>query len=172
MYCVVHGGISKKLREKSAKFLSSLDFDGYAIGGSVGKNLNEMLEMLKFTMKKIPSDKPNHLLGIGDIKSLDLSIPEGIDTFDSSYPTKAARHGFALTIGESIKITRANNILNNSPIDKNCNCYTCQNYSLSYLHHLFKAKELTAYTLSSIHNLHFMIDYMKNVREKILNDEI
>jgi queuine tRNA-ribosyltransferase len=172
MYCVVHGGISKKLREKSAKFLSSLDFDGYAIGGSVGKNLNEMLEMLKFTIKKIPSDKPNHLLGIGDITSLDISIPEGIDTFDSSYPTKAARHGFALTSNGSIKITRSNNILNNSPIDKNCNCYTCQNYSLSYLHHLFKAKELTAYTLSSIHNLYFMIDYMKNVREKILNDEI
>ncbi|NGX56607.1 MAG: Queuine tRNA-ribosyltransferase [Candidatus Anoxychlamydiales bacterium] len=172
MYAVVHGGISKELREKSAKYLSSLDFDGYAIGGSVGKNLIEMIEMLKFTMNNIPQDKPNHLLGIGDIKSLDLSIPEGIDTFDSSYPTKAARHGTLLCKNKNIKITKSINIYNNSPIDKSCTCYTCKNYSLSYLCHLFKAKELSAYTLSSIHNLHFMINYMSEIREKILNDEI
>ena len=172
MYAVIHGGIDKELREKSAKYLSSLDFDGFAIGGSVGKNKKEMIEMLSFTMNHLPKEKTNHLLGIGDILSLDKCIPLGLDTFDSSYPTKAARHGFVLTNNKGIKLTKKENELNFNPIDKNCSCYTCQNYSLSYLHHLFKAKELTALSLASIHNIHFMVEYMKDVREKILKDEI
>jgi len=172
MYAVIHGGINKDLREKSSKYLSSLDFDGFAIGGSVGKNKTEMIEMLLHTMQYLPKDKPNHLLGIGDISSLDECIPLGIDTFDSSYPTKAARHGFALTNKRGIKLTKKENEINFNPIDKNCSCYTCQNFSLSYLHHLFKAKELTALSLASIHNLHFMVQYMKNIREKILIGEI
>jgi len=172
MYAVIHGGINKNLREESCKFLSKLSFDGYAIGGSVGKNKKEMIEMLKFTMKKISIEKPNHLLGIGDISSIESCIPLGLDTFDSSYPTKAARHALALTINKGIKITKKENANNFDPIDNKCNCYTCRNFSLSYLHHLFKAKELTALTLASIHNLHFMVEYMMNIREKILIDEI
>ncbi|NGX63278.1 MAG: Queuine tRNA-ribosyltransferase [Candidatus Anoxychlamydiales bacterium] len=172
MYAVIHGGINKNLREKSSKYLTNLDFDGFAIGGSVGKNILEMIEMLKFTINHLPKDKPNHLLGIGDIASLQESIPLGLDTFDSSYPTKAARHGFVLTKSKGIKLTKKENEKSFSPIDKNCTCYTCQNYTLSYLHHLFKAKELTALSLASIHNLHFMVEYMKDIREKILNDEI
>ncbi len=172
MYAVIHGGINKDLREESSKYLSSLDFDGFAIGGSVGKNKKEMIEMLTFTMKHLPIDKPNHLLGIGDISSLEECIPLGIDTFDSSYPTKAARHGFALTNKKGIKLTKKENEMNFNPIDKNCSCYTCKNFTLSYLHHLFKAKELTALSLASIHNLHFMAQYMKDIREKILMGEI
>ncbi|NGX48726.1 MAG: Queuine tRNA-ribosyltransferase [Candidatus Anoxychlamydiales bacterium] len=172
MYAVIHGGINKDLREKSSKYLSSLDFDGFAIGGSVGKNKKEMVEMLTFTMNHLPKDKPNHLLGIGDISSLEECIPLGIDTFDSSYPTKAARHGFALTNKKGIKLTKKENEMNFNPIDKNCSCYTCKNFTLSYLHHLFKAKELTALSLASIHNLHFMVEYMKDIREKILIGEI
>ncbi|NGX28072.1 MAG: Queuine tRNA-ribosyltransferase [Candidatus Anoxychlamydiales bacterium] len=172
MYAVIHGGINKGFREKSAKYLSSLDFDGFAIGGSVGKNKIEMIEMLKFTMNHMPDKKPNHLLGIGDIASLKASIPLGLDTFDSSYPTKAARHGLILSKNKNIKLSRTKNAMNFSAIDENCTCYTCQNYTLSYLHHLFKAKELTVLSLASIHNLHFMVEYMKDIREKILRDEI
>lgn len=172
MYAVIHGGINKSLREESCSFLSKLDFDGFAIGGSVGKNKNEMIEMLSYTMEKLPKEKPNHLLGIGDISSIDSCIPLGLDTFDSSYPTKAARHSLALTMNKGIKITKKENENNFSAIDENCSCYTCQNFSLSYLHHLFKASELTALSLASIHNLHFMVEYMKNIRHKILNDEI
>ncbi len=172
MYAVVHGGISKELRLKSSKFLSNLDFDGFAIGGSVGKNKKEMIEMLTFTLNNIPFEKPNHLLGIGDIDSLQMSIPLGIDTFDSSYPTKAARHAMALTRLGGIKITKSENIHNFGPIEKDCTCHTCKHYSLSYLHHLFKAKELTALSLTSIHNLHFMVEYMKDVRNKIWNNKI
>ncbi len=172
MYAVIHGGIDNELREKSCKYLTKLDFDGYAIGGSVGKNKKEMIDMLKFTMNKIPKNKPNHLLGIGDIPALNESIPLGIDTFDSSYPTKAARHGLALTNEKNIKLTKAENSLKFEPIDKNCLCPTCKNYTLSFIHHLFKAKELTALSLVSIHNLHFMIQYMKEAREKIFKDII
>ncbi|MFA6119121.1 MAG: tRNA guanosine(34) transglycosylase Tgt [Parachlamydiales bacterium] len=172
LYAVIHGGINKDLRKKSCEYLTKLSFDGFAIGGSVGKNKEEMIEMLDFTMNYLPKEKPNHLLGIGDITSLEQSIPLGIDTFDSSYPTKAARHGLALTNGKGIKITRKENENNFGPIDKNCSCYTCKHFSLAYLHHLFKAKELTALSLISIHNLHFMVEYMKAVREKIANDII
>ncbi|OGN60104.1 MAG: tRNA-guanosine(34) transglycosylase [Chlamydiae bacterium RIFCSPHIGHO2_12_FULL_27_8] len=172
MYAVVHGGINKEFRKKSIDYLKDLDFDGFAIGGSVGKNLFEMIEMLKFTTASLPHEKPNHLLGIGDIASLNESIPLGIDTFDSSYPTKAARHGVALTKYGNLKILKAQNIINFTPIEKDCTCYTCKNYSRSFLNHLFKAKELAAYTLTTIHNLHFMIDYMKRVRDDILQDKI
>jgi len=172
MYAVIHGGINKELRKKSCDYLTKLDFDGFAIGGSVGKNKSEMIEMLEFTMENIPYTKSNHLLGIGDIASLGACIPLGIDTFDSSYPTKAARHALALTHEKGIKLTKKENANNFGPIDKNCSCYTCKSFSLSYLHHLFKAKELTALSLASVHNLHFMVEYMQSVREKIQRDEI
>lgn len=172
MYAVIHGGINKEFREESCRYLSSLDFDGFAIGGSVGKDKNEMIEMLSYTLQNLPLEKPNHLLGIGDLTSIDLCIPLGLDTFDSSYPTKAARHAMALTNSGGIKITKKENENNFGPIQKDCSCYTCKNFSLSYLHHLFKANELTALSLASVHNLHFMVEYMKNIRQKIMNDEI
>ena len=131
-----------------------------------------MVNMLAFTLDHLPKDFPNHLLGIGDIASLNQAIPLGIDTFDSSYPTKAARHGLALTKSGSIKIMRKENQLNFSPIETECQCFTCRNYTVAYLQHLFKAKEIAALTLSSIHNLHFMVEYMKDYRSKILQDKI
>ncbi|MEX0962192.1 MAG: tRNA guanosine(34) transglycosylase Tgt [Simkaniaceae bacterium] len=172
MYAVIHGGIDLELREKSVQTLSSFDFDGYAIGGSVGKTKKEMYDMLKFTLPKIPSEKPNHLLGIGDLESLELSVPLGIDTFDSSYPTKAARHGMLLTKQGKIKIKSGKYRDHFGPIDKDCSCPTCLNYSLAYLNHLFKAKEVTGLNLASIHNLHFMVELMKAYRTQILENKI
>ncbi|MCI0382103.1 MAG: tRNA-guanosine(34) transglycosylase [Chlamydiae bacterium] len=172
LYAVVHGGIDPELREKSCKYLTSLPFDGYAIGGSVGKTKKEMFEILSFTLPFIPRESPNHLLGIGDLESIDLCIPLGIDTFDSSYPTRAARHGIALTSKGPLKVEKAINAHNFNPIDPECICPTCQRYSLGYLHHLFKAKEITALTLTTIHNLQFMCDYMAKIREKIASDLI
>jgi queuine tRNA-ribosyltransferase len=172
MYAVVHGGIDPLLRLHSFKTLSKLDFDGFAIGGSLGKTKAEMHGMLKELMPYMPDDKPNHLLGIGDLESIEQSIPLGIDTFDSTYPTKAARHGTLLTKRGKIKLSSAVNALNFGPIEKGCSCPACQNYSMAYIHHLFKAKELTALTLASIHNLFFMVEYMKQVRDQILRDEV
>ncbi|MEX0939907.1 MAG: tRNA guanosine(34) transglycosylase Tgt [Candidatus Babeliales bacterium] len=172
MYAVIHGGIDKKLRIESAQYLTSLPFDGFAIGGSVGKNKQEMIEMLTHLMPTLPIDKPNHLLGIGDLPSLEAGISLGVDTFDSSHPTRCARHGLLFTNNGNLKILNSANKTSFEPIDKHCTCMTCRTYTRAYLHHLFKAKEMTAYQLASIHNLHFMVQLMQNYRKQILNDEI
>lgn len=172
MYAVIHGGANLDLRKQSCETLTKLPFDGFAIGGSMGKNKEEMHSILTHTLPLLPRELSNHLLGIGDLESIDLGIALGIDTFDSSYPTRSARHGVALTWEGPLKLTRAENATNFKPIDLNCPCPTCRRFSLAYLHHLFKAKELTAYSLATIHNLHFMVEYMAKIREDIANDKL
>ncbi|MBM3198723.1 MAG: tRNA-guanosine(34) transglycosylase, partial [Chlamydiae bacterium] len=154
LYAIIHGGIDPSLRQESCEFLTKLPYDGFAIGGSLGKNRQEMHAMLSYTMPRLPKDKPNHLLGIGDLTSLELCVPLGIDTFDSSYPTKAARHGILLTWQGPLNVTKTAFATHFSPPEEGCTCHTCQHYSLGYLHHLFKAKESTGMTLASLHNVH------------------
>lgn len=171
MYAVVHGGIDQELRQASCEYLGGLPFDGYAIGGSVGKNHDEMYEMLDFTVPKLPQNKPNHLLGIGDLKSIRACVARGIDTMDSSHPTRCARHGLLFNRNyESIRILASENKTNFQPIDEKCFCYTCINYNLAYLHHLYKAHETTGIILATIHNLHTMMNIMADLRNDILND--
>lgn len=172
IYAVVHGGINQEFRKESCRILSKLPFDGFAIGGSVGKNRSEMIEMLQFMMPLLPKDKPNHLLGIGDLPSIEAILPLGIDTFDSSHPTKCARHGHLFSSTGTIKIdqTKLKSVF--EPIDKTCSCYTCKNYTISYLHHLFKAHEATAHTLASIHNIAYMNRLMQNYRTAILQGDL
>ncbi len=172
MYAVIHGGVNQELRKKSSNFLTNLEFDGFAIGGSLGKNHQEMFELLDFTIPFLPPDKPNHLLGIGDLNSVDNVIKSGIDTMDSSHPTRCARHGLLFTNSGTKKILNSANKINFEPIDKNCDCFTCKYFTIGYLHHLFKAKEMTGYTLATIHNLHFMIKLMSTYRKLILEDKI
>ncbi len=172
MYAVIHGGVDRQLRNRSCTYLTRLDFDGFAIGGSLGKNHQEMFDLLSFMMPAIPEDKPNHLLGIGDLRSVDQCVKLGIDTFDSSHPTRCARHGLLFTKNGAIKIVQAANKTCFEPIEKDCSCFSCRHFSRAYLHHLFKAKELTGYTLSTIHNLHFMVNLMKEYRQKILSDQL
>lgn len=172
MYAVIHGGIDPALRKKSCDFLTRLPFDGFAIGGSMGKNKQEMHALLSATLPRLPTHQPNHLLGIGDLESIALTLPLGIDTFDSSYPTRAARHGILLTDSGGVNITKAEHARTfTSPISA-CSCPTCTKFSAAYLHHLFKAKELTAMSLATVHNLHFMVEFMRSFREKILEDQI
>lgn len=172
MYAVIHGGVDPELRKESCSFLGNLPFDGFAIGGSVGKNRAEMLELLRTTMPLLPKEKPNHLLGIGDLESLAGAIPLGVDTFDSSYPTRAARHGILFTKQGNLNITKGANARAFSPPEEGCQCPTCTRFSLAYLQHLFKAGEMAGMSLSSIHNLYFMIELMRSYREKILQDLI
>lgn len=172
MYAVIHGGVDPELRKESCDYLSGLPFDGFAIGGSLGKTKPEMVEMLTGLLPRLPEDKPNHLLGIGDLESLTHCVPLGIDTFDSSYPTRAARHGLLLTQEGGLKAEKGDNANHFGPIESECTCWTCKNFTLAYLHHLFKAKELTAYTLASVHNLHFMVELMRNYRAAILEDRV
>ena len=172
LYAIIHGGVDDNLRKESCDFLTKLPYDGFAVGGSLGKTKPEMHAMLSKTMPRLPTDKPNHLLGIGDLESLALCVPLGVDTFDSSYPTKAARHGVLLTKKGPLKITKGIYKEVFSPIEEGCSCSTCQNYSIGYLHHLFKAKEAACLTLASVHNIHFMMKLMQGYREKILQNEV
>ena len=172
MYAVIHGGVDPALRKESCDTLANLPFDGFAVGGSLGKTRPEMVELLTALFPRLPQEKPNHLLGIGDLESLEQCVPLGIDTFDSSYPTRAARHGMLLTQEGAIKVEKGEHANFFAPIERECPCWTCQHYTLAYLHHLFKARELTAYTLATLHNLHFMVDLMRRTRKAILNDLI
>jgi queuine tRNA-ribosyltransferase len=172
MYAVVHGGIDPEMRRISCQTLTNMDFDGYAVGGSLGKTKEEMLLLLQQTMPQLPPEKPNHLLGIGDLGSVREAIPLGIDTFDSSYPTRMARHGVLLTQEGNLRIEQRDNATNFGPPEADCSCPTCSHYSLGYLHHLFKAKELTGLTLASIHNLHFMVEEMGRQRHAIMEDRV
>lgn len=172
MYAVIHGGTDNTLRSASCAFLSNLPFDGFAIGGSMGKTKHEMFTMLEHLMPQVPTDKPNHLLGIGDTQSLEHCVALGIDTFDSSHPTRCARHGLLFTEQGPIKIMHAEHKNSFEPVSSTCTCYTCAHYTRAYLRHLFKAHELSAYTLTSIHNIHFMIEQMKRFRQAILADQL
>ena len=172
MYGVIHGGVDHELRKESCDTLTALPFDGYAIGGSMGKTKEEMHSLLAATMPHLPEEKPNHLLGIGDIASINRSIPLGIDTFDSSYPTRSARHGVLLTDQGGIDITKSRYASDFSPIEKECGCPTCATFSAAYLHHLFKANELTSMSLASAHNLYYMVQLMKKTRQLIMEDLI
>lgn len=172
IYAVIHGGIDPALRKHSCAVLTKLPFDGFAIGGSVGKNRTEMIDMLTYTVPLLPPAAPNHLLGIGDLESIDACVKLGIDTFDSSHPTKCARHGLFFTKQGNVKILQTRYKTYFEPIDLACECYTCVNYTAAYIHHLFKAKETTAIILASLHNLHYMIRLMKDYQMAIRNGDM
>lgn len=169
IYAVIHGSISPDLRQKSCEILSQAEFNGFAIGGSLGKNLEELYDTVKVTTPHLPPEKPRHLLGIGDLPSLDKCVPLGIDTFDSAYPTRSARHGVLFSFSGTLKIERSLYAQDYSPIEEDCPCFTCQNYTRAYLHHLFKAKEPSALALASAHNVAFMVRKMQSYRNQILS---
>ena len=173
MYGVIHGGVNRELRTLSVEYLSSLPFDGLAIGGSLGRDSNELIDLLSFLMPKLPRDKPNHLLGIADIGSIERAVTLGVDTFDSCYPTQVARHGtlFTHTRGK-INFRRAEFKTTLEPACYECACTLCANHSLGYLNHLDKANEPLAWTLASEHNLHFMGTKMAKIRQDILNGDV
>lgn len=172
MYAVVHGGVNEELRIRSAKYLSDLPFDGFAIGGSLGKTKQQLFEILKYTPLHLDPARPTHLLGIGDLESIYESVQYGLDTFDSSYPTRSARHGILLTPHGPLNLTQKKFHDHFSPVEASCRCPTCEGYSAAYLHHLFKAKEMTALSLASIHNVYQMVEIMKQIREQILLNKI
>ncbi|KAF2074284.1 hypothetical protein CYY_004417 [Polysphondylium violaceum] len=174
IYNVIHGGVDVDLRKQSIDYLCSLPFDGVGIGGSLGKDRKEMHSLLSQIIPMIPKDRPNHLLGIGDLESVLQIIPLGIDSFDSSYPTRAARHGSILTSDGNRYLIKKSiyKSIHNEPLEKDCDCPTCKNYSKAYIHHLFKSNEQIFYTLATQHNLRAMAKIMKNQRDKIMANEI
>jgi queuine tRNA-ribosyltransferase len=174
LFGIVQGGAFRDLREESARFIGSMPFDGLAIGGSLGKSKKEMHSILDWTVPLLPDAKPRHLLGIGEFVDLVEGVARGIDLFDCAAPTRWARNGALIVsrkIAENterrINISNARYATDQAPIDPACHCYTCSNFSRAYLHHLHRAKELIYYRLASIHNLHMMTRFMRDLRAAI-----
>ncbi len=168
LFGIVQGGRDEKLRKKSAEFIGSLDFDGFGIGGSFAKE--DMSTAVKWVNEILPEEKPRHLLGIGEPEDLFMGIENGVDLFDCVAPTRNARNGTLYTKNGKINITNTKYRDDFLPLEKDCNCYTCQNYSCAYLSHLFHGKEMLGATLASIHNLYFIVNLVKDIRQSILDD--
>lgn len=173
LFGIVQGGMFKDLREKSAKDLVAMDFDGYSVGGlSVGEPLEMMNEILDFTIEFLPKDKPRYNMGVGTPDYLFESVIRGIDMADCVLPTRIARNGTAITSSGNLVVKNAKYKRDFTPLDHQCNCYTCRNYTRAYIRHLFSVNEILAYRLLTIHNLHFLIKLMENIREAIKNDNL
>ena len=171
VFAILQGGTFAELRAKCAQELIEMDFDGYGIGGlSIGEPKDVMKEVLKYNVPLVPEDKPRYLMGVGSPVELLESIGSGVDIFDSAFPTRNARHQTLMTTRGNIDIARSKFALDFAPIDEECTCYSCKNYTRAYLHHLFKESELLALRLASIHNLHFIQSIVKAARGAILED--
>lgn len=172
LFGIVQGGGYKDLKIKSARFIGSLGFDGFGIGGEFGSNKGDMAKMLKYTFEELPKEKPRHLLGIGYLDDMKVIIKEGVDTFDCTVPTHYARHGVAFTSDGKLDLSKTAFLKDNLPLDKKCNCYVCQDYKRSYISHLIRAKEITALKLLTFHNLYFFNSFVEKIREDIKNGKI
>jgi queuine tRNA-ribosyltransferase len=169
IFAIIQGGIDKEFRKISATELCELDFDGFAIGGlSVGESNSAMYDTVEYTTLFMPKDKPRYLMGVGTPEDLIENIYRGVDMFDCVMPTRNARNGTLFTTFGKVNIKSAKFKEDSNPIDSNCQCYTCQNYSRAYLNHLYRAKEITYFRLATIHNLHYYLTLMKDAREAIL----
>jgi queuine tRNA-ribosyltransferase len=169
LFGIVQGGRDENLRKKSAKFISSLDFDGFGIGGSFAKE--DMSSAVKWVNEILPEEKPRHLLGIGEPEDLFMGIENGVDLFDCVAPTRLGRNGTIYTKNGKIIIMNTKFRNDFSPIEKDCECYTCKNYTKAYIAHLFHGKEMLAGTLASIHNLYFIVNLVKKIRQSIIDDK-
>ncbi len=168
LFGIVQGGRDEKLRKRSAKVISNLNFDGFGIGGSFAKE--DMSSAVKWVNEILPEEKPRHLLGIGEPEDLFMGIENGVDLFDCVLPTRLGRNGTVYTKTGKISITNTKYRSDFSPLDEECECYTCKNYTKSYIAHLFHGKEMLAGTLASIHNLYFITRLMDDIRQSILDN--
>ncbi|MGX4644783.1 tRNA guanosine(34) transglycosylase Tgt [Holzapfeliella sp. JNUCC 80] len=173
LFGIVQGGGYEDLRKQSARDLVSLDFPGYSIGGlSVGETKEEMNQVLDYIVPELPEDKPRYLMGVGTPDALIDGVIRGVDMFDCVLPTRIARNGTVMTSKGRLVIKNAAYARDFGPMDDNCDCYACRNYSRAYIRHLLKAKESFGIHLTSYHNLYFLLDLMKQVREAIKNDRL
>ena len=173
LFGIIQGGFYEDLREQSAKDLIAMDFPGYAIGGiSVGEPKEEFLKMLKFTAPLMPENKPRYLMGVGSPDYLIEAALAGIDMCDCVLPTRIARHGTAMTSHGKVVARNACYERDFTPLDSECDCYTCRNYTKAYIRHLINTKEILGVRLLSIHNLRFLTKLMDRVRIEIENDNL
>lgn len=171
LFGIMQGGMYTDLRRESAEQIVELDLPGYAIGGlSVGEPKPLMYEIMDECVDYLPKEKPRYLMGVGSPDCLFEGVEQGIDMFDCVLPTRIARHGMAMTSQGRVNIKNAAYEKDFTPLDPNCDCYTCRNYSKAYLRHLFKADEILSSMLMTNHNLHFLVNTMKNIRKSIEED--
>ncbi len=191
LFGIIQGGVFKDLREKNLQDLVNIGFDGYAVGGlAVGEPTKEMYKILDFLKDKLPQDKPHYLMGVGYPEQIVEAVKRGVDMFDCVIPTRHARHGdlfvfkrnadkrrlktrikadinFKGKFYETIAISKGKYANDFQSLDKNCDCYACQNFTRAYLHHLYKTKEMLYHRLTTIHNIKFYLDLMKKIRKEI-----
>jgi len=173
LFGIIQGGMYEPLRDISLAGLEDIGFDGYAIGGlSVGEPKEDMIRIINHTAPQIPADKPRYLMGVGKPEDIVEAVRRGIDMFDCVMPTRNARNGHLFVTEGVVKIRNAKHRNDTSPLDENCDCYTCKNYSRSYLHHLDKCNEILGARLNTIHNLRYYQRVMQGLRDAIAANEL
>src|SRR3989338_1843219 len=171
LFGITQGSIDKNLRIKSTKFINNLDFDGVALGGlCIGEEKKTMHNIVDISLKYIDKNKPRYLMGVGSPKDLIECVSHGIDVFDSCFPTRVARHGDLFVKEGKINIRKGRFVKDEKPIDKDCGCYVCKNFSRAYLNHLLKSDVPLGYRYASIHNVHFIQTLMSEIRKSIKKD--
>jgi len=169
MFGIIQGGTSEIWRKRHLEEIAAMDFEGLALGGlSVGEEIQAMYDTVEFTAPMMPSDRPRYLMGVGKPDDLVESVARGVDMFDCVLPTRNARNGQCLTSVGTVVIRNSEYELDLNPIDPNCDCYVCQNYTRSYVRHLYRSKEILAARLCTWHNLHYYLTLMRQMREAIL----
>jgi queuine tRNA-ribosyltransferase len=175
LFGIVQGGVYEDLRAESAGYVAAAPLDGVAIGGSLGQGKDEMREVVGWSLRELPDERPRHLLGIGDVDDIMLAVGAGVDTFDCATPTRLARHGTALVQDPAARwrldLAKSSSRASREPIAPGCTCPACREHTRGYLHYLVRAGELTASRLITLHNLTFMAALMEGVREAIAAGE-
>jgi queuine tRNA-ribosyltransferase len=173
LFGICQGGTFRGLRKKSAKMISSIDFDGLAFGGlALGEPMKKMFEAVKAGMRQMPKEKPKYLMGVGIPSQIIEAVSTGVDCFDSTYPTMTARHNYLLTMKGPVDIYKKKYAEDEDPVDEECDCYVCKNLSRAFIHFMARAKTPTGFRLKTLHNIRFMARLMENIRKAIKNNEL
>ena len=172
LFGIIQGGMYLDLRTQSAEEILALDLPGYAVGGlSVGEPKEEMYKVLQHTVPMMPKNKPRYLMGVGSDDALLEGVNNGIDMFDCVLPTRIARNGTAMTSHGRVVVRNATYTEDFTPLDHNCDCYVCQNFTRAYLRHLIKCNEILGFKLLSYHNLYYLLEFMRDIRQAILDGQ-
>lgn len=172
LYGIVQGSSFKDLREESARYVGSMNFDGFGIGGDLGESKTMTRKILSWVVPHLKEKKPRHLLGIGKLEDMEMIIKEGMDTFDCTVPTHYARHGVAFTYGEKLDLRKIRYLKEKGPLEKRCKCEVCQTHSRGYLCHLVRSSELTGLKLLTLHNVSLFHAYVEQIKNKIKKGKI
>jgi len=172
LFGIVQGSKFEDLRGESAKYINSLDFDGFGIGGDLGETKKDMAKILSWVTPRLDEKKPRHMLGIGQLDDMENIVKSGIDSFDCTVPTHYGRRGIAFTNLGKLDFNKSVFLKDKKPLDSKCECFVCQNYKRNYIAHLVKAREITAMRLLTFHNLYFFNTFVENIRQKIKNNQL